>query len=215
MTTESQITIEPRTDAGLQMAGVVKEAWLATSQLGDDVAPETREVAFKLVLEAMLRNGGSTPPGAEAPDDGSSDSHFDNTAEDDLYSTPELRMDAVSAYLEIEGEEVEILFAVEDAVPRLQVSPTKLARTKSKATREIALLVLGARTALGLDTQMNDVREYVDHYKKYDAANFAKTLQTSPELVVLGKPRSSQRTVRLRSKGVEAARELAKRLVAE
>lgn len=215
MGTETQKQILPQTKAGADMSAVVREAWLATSQLGEDVAPGTREIAFKLVLEAMLRSDGSAPSGVENSDNGSSDAPSDDSADNDLYSTPELRMDAISSYLEIAGDEVEILFAIDVAEPKLQVHPTKLARTRSKATREIALLVLGARTALGLDTQTNDVREYVERYKKYDAANFAKTLQNSPELVVLGKPRSSQRTVRLRNKGVDAARELAKQLVAE
>ena len=209
-----QVTL-PQSKAGSSMAAIVKEAWLATSQLGEKVAPETREVAFKLVLEAMLSSEGSVPTGIEASVDDSSGLASDDPGENDLYSTPELRMDAISSYLEIAGDEVEILFGIDAAEPKLQVHPTKLARTRSKATREVALLVLGARTSLGLDTKMNDVREYVEHYKKYDGPNFAKTLQTSPELVLLGKPRSSQRTVRLRSKGVDAARELAKRLVAE
>ena len=215
MTTESTVAIGPQTGAGQWMAGVVKEAWLATSEIDDDVAQETREMAFKLVLEAMLRNGDSTPLSVENPDDGSSTSQLQNTTEDDLYSTPALRMDAISSYLEIEDAEVDLLFATEGPEPTLHISPAKLARSKSQGTREVALLVLGARTALGLDTQMNDVRQCVEHYKKYDAGSFASTLLASPEFVVLGKPRSRQGTVRLRSRGVEATRELAKRLVAE
>ncbi len=215
MVSDPLVSVEPQTDAGLKMAGLVKEAWLAASQLGDEVAAETRDAAFKLVLEALLRNGGSAPSFAETTEGTSSETQSVEEVNEDLYSTPELRMDAISAYLEIEGEEVELLFETELAEPRLHISGTKLARAKSQGTREVALLVLGARTALGLDTQMNDLRRYVEYYKKYDAANFATTLQTSPELVVLGKPRSSHRIVRLRSKGVEAARELAKRLVAE
>ncbi len=215
MASETDQVALPQSKAGSNMAAIVKEAWLATSQLGDEVAPETREDAFKLVLETMLSSEGSVTTASEASVNDSSGLAPDDSAENDLYSTPELRMDAISSYLEIAGEEVEMLFGIDAAEPKLQVHSTKLARTKSTATREVALLVLGARTSLGLDTNMNDVREYVVHYKKYDAPNFAKTLQKSPELVLLGRPRSSQRTVRLRSKGVDAARELAKRLVAE
>ena len=123
-------------------------------------------------------------------------------------------MDAISSYLEIAGEQVEILFDVKEPAPTFQVLPSQLSQAKGAATREIALLVLGGRTALGLDTSMNDIRQVVEQYRKYDRTNFAKTFQSSPDLVVLAKPPSSQRTVRLRGIGVSAVRELAQRLVA-
>ena len=213
MATQTEITVEPQTDAGTKMAGLVREAWLATSQLGDEVAPETRETAFKLVLEALLRNGDSQPTSPETGQIASSNGRSEQAVGDDLYSTPELRMDAISSYLEITGEQVEILFNVSESTPQIQIGPGRLSNAKGTATREIALLLLGARTAMGLDTEMDDIRRVVEQYKRYDQGNFAKTLQSSPDLVVLGKPRSSQRTVRLRGVGVSAARELAQRLV--
>jgi hypothetical protein len=196
------------------MASLVREAWRAASQLGEEVAPETRETAFKLILEALLQNGGPQLSSHEAERAPELASDVKQSLDEDIYSTPELRMDAISSYLEIPGDQVEILFGLAESTPEVQVRPSLLSSAKGRATREIALLLLGARTALGQDTQMDDIRSVVEGYRKYDKANFAKTLQTSPDLVVLGKPRSSQRTVRLRASGVHSARELAQRLVA-
>ena len=214
MVSEAQTADAPLTNAGLKMAGLVREAWLAASQLGDEVAPETRETAFRLVLEAMLRNGDAVRSDGTEESESSLAAEPHGSQADDIYSPPELRMDAISSYLEIEGEQAEMLFGLEDAEPEVQVRPNLLSPAKGKATREIALLVLSARTALGLDTQMDHIRKVVEQYRKYDKPNFAKALQTSPDLVVLGKPRSSQRTVRLRGSGVHSAREFAQRLVA-
>ena len=213
MATKTHDPALPQSAAGIDMASVVREAWLATATLDEVADTETRRSAFMLVLEAMLRNKGEALAETVIPKNGAeADSPGD--VGDNLYSTPELRMDAISSYLEIAGEQVEILFDVNEPTPSVQVHPSQLPHAKGTATREIALLVLAGRTALGIDTSMDDVRKVAERYRKYDGANFAKTLQSSPDLVVLRKPRSSQRTVRLRGAGVSAARELAQRLVA-
>ncbi len=212
--TETQETMLPQTEVGASMAGVVREAWLATSELSDEVAQETREIAFKLVLEAMLRNPGTASAAAESTNSEGASAPNGASTHDDIYATPELRMDAISSYLEIRADEIEILFGLGSTEPTLQIDPAQLAHPKGTATREIALLLLGSRTALGIETHLEDIRRVAEQYRKYDPGNFAKTLQSSPEFVVLGKPRSSQRTVRLRGVGLSAARKLAQRLVA-
>ena len=39
------------------MSKLVAEAWDATNVVAEQVDPATREAAFKLILEALLRNG--------------------------------------------------------------------------------------------------------------------------------------------------------------
>lgn len=214
MATEIHEPSIPKTEAGASMAGMVREAWLATSELDAEVERSTRESAFMLVLEAMLKDHISEVAPTESLTSGAEAGDGNGQPADDLYSTPELRTDAISSYLEIGEEQVEILFDVGGSEPTIHVGPVELSQAKRTATLEIALLMLSARTALGLDTQMDDIRKVVEQYRKYDRGNFAKTLQSSPDVVVLGKPHSSQRTVRLRGVGVSAARELAHRLVA-
>ena len=213
MATESHDPALPPPTASVNMASVVREAWLATATLDEVADAPTRQSAFLLVLEAMLRSAGGRSTESPVPVNGAEADSADN-GRDDLYSTPELRMDEISLYLKIAGEQVQNLFDVKKPTPSVQVHPSQLSRAKSAATREIALLVVGGRTALGLDTSMDDVRKVVEQYRKYDATSFAKTLQSSPELVVLGELQSAKRTVRLRGIGVSAVRGLAQRLVA-
>ena len=220
MVTKMQESIAPTTEAGESMAAIVREAWAATELLGTLTEQPTRESAFMLVLEAMLRGGsdegGSVGASANGSQIAPAESQPPGVAEeDDLYSTPDLRIDGISNYLEIERESVDVLFDVGAREPSLQLQRHQLSNRAKTATREIALLILGARTALGLDTSLNDIREVVKRYRKYDGSNFAAALKSGSEFAVLGQPRSSHRTVRLRGGGMAAARELAKRLVSE
>ena len=214
MATETHDPALPQSAAGIDMASVVREAWLATATLDEVADPQTRQSAFMLVLEAMLRSRSEASVEAAVPRNGAeADSPADKG--DDLYSTPELRGDAISSYLQIAREHVEVLFAIEELEPTLQLAAQNLARGKRPATREIALLLVAARTSLGLDTLTDHIRESAEHYRKYDGPDFLSTLQKSEEFVVLGRPRMRARVVRLRRAGVAAAQELAQKLVAE
>lgn len=214
MTTEAHEPLVPQTKAGSNMASVVREAWLATATLDEVADAHTRQSAFMLVLEAMLRNRGEASTEAVIPRNGAeADSASD--VGDNLYSTPELRGDAISSYLQIAREHVESLFAIGEPEPTLQLPVHNLSQGKRPATREIALLVVAARTSLGLDTFTDHIREPTEYYRKYDGPNFLSTLQKSDEFVVLGRPRTRARVVRLRRAGVAAAQELAQKLSAE
>ena len=213
MITEAREPLVPQTQAGSDMASLVREAWLATATLDGVADAHTRQSAFVLVLEAMLRRSSNGPTQAATPTNGVSGSPTDGG--DDLYSTADLRGDAISSYLEVPRDQVERLFAIEEPEPTLQLPVQKLALGKRPATREIGLLVVAARTALGLDTFTDHIRESAEYYRKYDGPNFLSTLQKSDEFVVLGRPRTRARVVRLRRAGVAGARELAQKLVAE
>ncbi len=100
---ETREQMQPQTEAGTAMARLVREAWLATAEIDGVVDGETRQSAFLLVLEAMLRNGESAEPASQTESADPFDASFQPIEQDDLYPTPELRTDAISAYLRIES----------------------------------------------------------------------------------------------------------------
>ena len=215
MSTETYETGLPQTVAGATMAGVVREAWLATAELDEVVDSDVRQSAFVLVLEAMLRDGEVETP-AEAvdlPDE--FDASYDLVEQDDLYPTPELRTDAISSYLGIKAEQVPLLCAVEQADLTLRANVKRLLTEKHVSIREIALLLLGVRTAVALDTDLDEVRRAGEKYCSLDESTSAEVIQSSPEWVVMGVRGSERKIVRLRSAGVDAARELVQQLVSE
>ncbi len=97
----------------------------------------------------------------------------------------------------------------------LQLNANRFSSAKLMTMREITLLLLGARTAVALDTEMEDVRHAVEQYRQDDEAIRSETFQSSPEWVVIGVRGSDHKIVRLRGLGVTAARELAQRLVTD
>ena len=105
------------------------------------------------------------------------------------------------------------VFAIEDDNVSLHVASAKPPTTKSKATREIGLLVVVARQGAGLDDSWTDVahvREALAQYNRYDASNFSKYLRHTGDVFNLrGKP---VQHLRLTRPGWEAATELVKTL---
>jgi hypothetical protein len=105
------------------------------------------------------------------------------------------------------------IFVVEEDGVSLYVSSGKLAATKSKATREIALLVAAARQGAGIDDSWTDVahvRDSLTQYNRYDPSNFSKYLRDTSDVFNLrGKP---VQQLRLTRPGWEAAVELVKNL---
>ncbi len=213
MATETHDPIAQQPDAGLRMANVVREAWLATSELGEDITPATREEAFKLVLAAMLGVHGSESAGAGQFGYGSEPAAlFDDP--DDHYSTPELRSDGISDYLRIQEEGVPALFDVRLREPMVQVDPLALSDSKRVALRELALLELAGRTAVGLDTNQAHIQSTVERYQACDGKSYVPRLLACDDVLFLGRPSNGERLVRLTGSGVGTVRKLAQRLLA-
>lgn len=190
-----------------QLAEIVERVRTATESLsGDDL--RLREIAFEKLLDHELAltpssNGTNVENGA---------SEAANDPLDTSYATPEMRADAIARYFGISSDEANDLFDLHDQVPTLQVQSTKLDSSIAGAVREIALLVCGSRTALGIETGSKDIRVVANEYKRFDG-NFNKHLNEFDLIAVRGKPRSPNRLVRMRVVGAEAARTLAQRLV--
>ena len=199
-----------------ELKTIVDDAWAATEALGGCEQPEVRQVAFDRLLTHLLssRPSSSGSDAAATADAVASNGRQSGSSEplDASYATEEQRAWAVAQFFGVELDEARDLFDLHDAEPTLQVGSNRLSGKKSSATREIVLLVCGGRTALGLDTGTDHVRDAVERHSRLDPPNFMKTLGAMDQIALRGSPGSRNRLVRLKAVGVEAARELASKL---
>ena len=196
-----------------ELAGIVATARKATEDLEDT---DLQRVAFERILDHLLANGGTRSSGsshttlptlpAESPPVPRADS---------VLADEQQRADAIARYFKIDPEDVEHIFDISSEEPVLNVYTSRLNNSRAVATREIALLVSGARTALGQETTTSHVRVAADACNKLDSGNFMKTLGDIQEISVLGKHGSPNRVVRMRVSGVEKAQTLVQKLVGE
>ena len=195
------------------LRALISEAWAATDVVADQVEPATREAAFTLVLEAMLRNGSAPPVESEIElnlnDADEQDSEPEPGAIDVSLATPEQRAWAIADYLRISVDQALCLYSVDDRDPLLRPPLANLPDDCQAAVRELALLVAAGRSAVGLDTGTEHIRAVVDALDPPAACGFLSVLEAMDELVVRGDPQSPNRLVRLRGIGVEAVRALA------
>ena len=193
------------TDAGSRLGELVAQARDAVSVLGDEDT-ELRRIAFERVLDHLLGNGNGVVRAEPAR-------KLVEEPIDAVLGTEQQRVDAAARYFDIDPERVRELFDLSGDEPRLVLTPDKLPRDRAAAVREIALLIGGVRTAVGLATGTIHIRQAVSDYQKLDD-EFMTTLGAMDKVAVLGKPDSRNRLVRMRAIGAEAARPLAQRLVA-
>ena len=209
------LTIEDAmtTDTGSHYATLVAQACEAASVLSEENS-DLRSLAFDRVLQHLLGNGnGQANPAtvATAPEKPSPA----REPIDSSLATEQQRVAAVARYFDIDPDGVRELFDLDGDEPELVAPSGKLPKGKADAVREIALLIGGVRTALGLETSTQHLREAAEAYKKFAPNHFMDTLCGMKTIAVLGKPNSRNRLVRMRVIGAEAARPLAQRLVAD
>ena len=193
-----------------ELQGAVGTAKTAVAELlAEDRA--LGEIAFRHVLEHLLgelhaeaRNGS---PGAASGSEA-----VRSAVIDDLFATETQRTAAIARYFDLELQEAKDLFDVTQSDPVLIASSHRLASAKSAGTRQIALMVVGARTAMALDTGTEHIRDVAAHYGRLDTPNFMKTLGAMDQIALRGAPKSQNRLVRMKAIGAEEARELATKL---
>ena len=198
------------TDAGSRLGELVAQAREAASVLtGED--KDLRPIAFERVLDHLLGNGSAQPNGITPA------AHEAAPAVDSIdtsLATEQQRVDAAARYFDIDPDQVRELFDLTGDKPKLVLHSNKLATGYAAAVRQIAFLVCGIRTATGLDTGSQHIRTAAADLGKLDPPNFMTTLGNMKAIAVLGKQGSPNRAIRMRVTGAEAARPLAKKLVA-
>ena len=194
---------------GANLQELLKSAEEAAEVIEDD---ELKRIAFDRVLDHLLKTADSNqaaearppaPPVNDAP-----------PSADGAFASEQQRIDAVAEYFGIDPEQVTGIFDMSGEDPGLTIHSSKLPGAQAPATRHIALLITGARTALGRDTDTDHLRKGADDYSKLNS-NFMTTLSQMSELSLRGKRGSKKRLVRMKVRGAEEARELAKQLVDE
>ena len=197
------------TEAGSRLGKLVAQAREAASVLTDD-DKDLRPIAFERVLNHLLGDGSTQPQGVtNAAQKVAPASELIDTS----LATEQQRVDAAARYFDIDPEQVHELFNLKGEEPQLVLHSNKLAKGYAAAVREIAFLVCGIRTATGLDTGSQHIKQAAADLGKLDAPNFMTTLGNMKEIAVLGKQGSPNRAIRMRVTGAEAARPLAQRLV--
>ena len=192
-----------------ELVEIVDAARRATKSLSD---PELHRIAFERVLDHLLTNS-TTSRSLETIDSASSQQASEAPDADGVFADEQQRVDAIARYFEIDPDEVEHIFDTSNEQPDLRLHTSRFKREKAGATREIALLLAGARTALGQDTTMEQIRSVASRFGRLDPSNFAKTLAGMRDVSVLGRPQSPNRVVRMKVLGAEKAQELAKKLI--
>lgn len=192
-----------------ELENLVTKAQEATKHLDG----ELRRAAFERILDHLLSASTGPAPATSIPQEGPQNARTGEETADGVLAGEQQRIDALARYFKISPEDVHHIFDLSEEEPRLAMSTRHLPGAKSQATREIALLVAGALTALGIQTTTSLVRAAADDYGKYDSANFMTTLTSLDEISVLGKRRSSNRIIRMKVSGVEAAQAIGQRIV--
>ena len=114
----------------------------------------------------------------------------------------------------LEVTQVSEVFVDRDEEISLGIGAKAIANSKASGTKEIALLVAGARQATGAEewTSVNVIRDECKHYGKYDGANFGKTI-TEMEGLFQFTGKGQSREVKMRQPAWEAAGDLVRRVL--
>lgn len=198
-----------------ELANIVKVAQDATMDLTE---AHLREIAFDKVLSHLLE---TELPRQPAVNDTSVSAETSRHREpiaapaDRVLGDVQQRADAVAHYFQVSPDEVDEIFDLTESEPSLIIRTSQLSQQRSKATKEIVLLLTGVRTALGEETNTEHIRQVAEDYSKLDSPNFMKALTGMPGIAVLGKRNSTNRVVRMKVRGAEEAQEFAQALLAQ
>ncbi len=193
-----------------ELESLVTKAQEATKNLDN---ADLRKVAFERVLDHLLGNCGDSDAATSRRPTSPEAVAVSHQDADGVLADEQQRIDALARYFKISPEDVGHIFDASEEEPKLAIPIRHLSEAKTQATREIALLVTGALTALGLETTTSQVKGVAHDYGKHDSANFMATLTNLDEVSVLGKPKSKNRVMRMKVAGVQAAQAIAQRIV--
>jgi hypothetical protein len=119
----------------------------------------------------------------------------------------------LAARLGVPGEVVEGVYTSDGNSVEISVHPARLPKTRSTATKNLALLVTAMRQATSDEefTSVDEIRRIAQDYDRLDAANFASAIgEMRGAFLVKGSAR--QRSLKLTRPGWQQAADLVKQL---
>ena len=131
--------------------------------------------------------------------------------------TAEKTLARLAEKLKVKTETIDEVFHIENDDISLSFGTGKLESAKSKAAKQIALLVAASRQAGGWDAEWTTsaaIREVCEQYGKFDSGNFASTLKEMDDVFSFSGSGSS-RKVKVKRKGYEDAAALVNEIAGE
>jgi hypothetical protein len=172
-----------------------------------DVPDDLREIAFAKTFDLRAGNVAPRPAGPSSP----------ITPAKEAPSLGDDPLAKIASRFDVDAATVSEVYAVEDGQLELIVPLSKLPKAAATGTKEIALLIAGGRQAGGLEdwTSWEEIRSVCVEFKKYDSANFAKTMREMDD--VFNQRRQSERKylVKLARPGWDRLSEAIRRLGGE
>ena len=122
----------------------------------------------------------------------------------------------IAARLRLAAEIVDQVFHVEDDRLDIVVPGSRLDPAKSRATKQLAMLVAAGRQGAELEewTDADEVRHFATEFRRYDSANFATTLKEMDDVMLI-RQTNRRIVIKLSRPGWEAASALVRRLAGE
>lgn len=176
----------------------------------ESVPSELREVAFAKVFD--LLSGG--PPAPSPRDQRPPDPAVTATRRPDAGTEDWLAR--IAARVNLSTDQVESVYFLDGDKLELVVAPGRFETAKTRGTEQIALLVAAGRQSAGLDedwTSVDPIREQCEHFKRYDASNFASTIKAMHDIFTV-RGAGRDRKVRMTAPAWHKAAELVQSLAA-
>ena len=165
-----------------------------------EVPDDLREIAFKEAIRLRESEAEQAANGGEGASGGG-----------DSEGGP---VGQIASRFGVENGQAEDIFDVRDGEVQLVVGSRALSAGKATATKEIALLIVGALQASDDEdwTSVDAIREWCKHYGKYDPANFGKTIASMEDLFRFMNT-GQKREVKMRQPAWEEAGDVVRRLL--
>ena len=195
------------------VASILGEAMAAVDAAG--LPAQMREIAFSRAVDVIMarRTGETTARMEMAPE--SPSGSLTAMAEGRPAAT-DAPLSRIATRLRLDRDTVAEVFDEVDGKIDIIVPQRKLASGKSPATKQLATLVAAARQGADIEdwTDADEIRRFVEDFKRYDSANFAASLKEMDDIFRI-KQSGRKITLKLGRPGWDKAAELVATLAGE
>jgi hypothetical protein len=195
------------------VAAILAEAIAAVNEA--DVPAELKEAAFSKAVDViMARRRAESPPRMETDTRGPAP--VTTTAPVTRPAAADDALGRIATRLRLGRETVAEVFDEADGKIDIIVPQRKFAAGKSPATKQLATLVAAARQGADVEewTDADEIRHFVEDFKRYDSANFAASLKEMDDIFRI-KQSGRKITLKLGRPGWDKAAELVTTLAGE